>query len=771
MSVHVFGIRHHGPGCARSLKEALRSLEPDIVLVEGPPDAQEILPMLAHREMKPPVALLVYAPNNPKDAVYYPFVHYSPEWQALSHALTCGVPARFMDLPQAYQLGRDGQPPTRPPTPPEAQSRPPAGEATPAEEADSEGGLPAGAEPGIEDDPIGQLALAAGYTDRELWWEHQIEQRRDAAGLFEAILEAMTELRALALAPEGREAQREAWMRRAIREAQAEGYARIAVVCGAWHAPALLNGGTGKDATLLKGLKKVTVEATWAPWTNSRLSYRTGYGAGIASPGWYEHLWSAPPTRPDGYPVAARWVAHAARLLRGEDLDASSANVIEAVRLAEALAAVRELPMPGLAELHEAIQTVLCGGDAAPMRLIREKLEIGEQLGEVPEETPAVPLARDLAALQRTLRLKPSPEVKPLDLDLRKETDLSRSRLLHRLAMLGVPWGRPERVSGKSSTFHELWRLQWHPEFSVALIEASIWGNTVEAAAVARTRDEADKAPNLPALTALLDAAILAGLPDAVDHLLNRVRDAAAVSADVLHLMDALPPLARVARYGDVRGSGATQVDPVITALFERTLVGLPLACRNVDEEAAGRLAEGIGAVQASVALLDRPEQRAEWLDTLRRIAQEETVHGLLRGWTCRLLLEGQALDTEELQRLAGLALSPASPAPEAAAWVQGVLRGSGLLLLHQDGLWRALDRWTQELSSETFTEMLPLVRRAFSGFAPPERRKMGEKVRHLSVGSSPTASTVDVEELDYERADLVLPVLADILGVGSRAG
>ena len=55
----------------------------------------------------------------------------------------------------------------------------------------------------------GMLAEAAGYTDHELWWERQIEQRRDANGLFEGILEAMTALRT-DLHPQGRATRRSA---------------------------------------------------------------------------------------------------------------------------------------------------------------------------------------------------------------------------------------------------------------------------------------------------------------------------------------------------------------------------------------------------------------------------------------------------------------------------------------------------------------------------------------------------------------------------------
>src|SRR5947208_3555524 len=190
MSIHVFGIRHHGPGCARSLLAALAALEPDIVLVEGPPDAQAVLPLLTHAAMRPPVALLVYAPDQPHRAAFYPFTTYSPEWQALRYALGRGIPARFIDLPQAVRFAQeplpklqvteergpidaDGGAPANSPIPGEATA-PDGGPPPPAGEGTGEGSP----EPALREDPIGMLAEAAGYDDHELWWEHQIEQRQ-----------------------------------------------------------------------------------------------------------------------------------------------------------------------------------------------------------------------------------------------------------------------------------------------------------------------------------------------------------------------------------------------------------------------------------------------------------------------------------------------------------------------------------------------------------------------------------------------------------------
>lgn len=764
----IFGIRHHGPGCARALRAALDEMRPDLVLIEGPPDAEEVLPLAAREEMDPPVALLVWAAEEPRHAVYYPFASFSPEWQAIRWAAANGVPARFFDLPQAHHIALDLAAEKKEKEEREANADTPAAEEEPVPEA-SPVAPPEAPDP-LHDDPLGVLAEAAGYTDRELWWEQQIEQRRDASGLFEAILAAMTELRSHAKPPEEREAMREAFMRQRLRAARKEGFERIAVVCGAWHAPALaasdsVKGSVKDDTALLKGLPKVKTAATWIPWTNSRLSSRSGYGAGIASPGWYQHLWTAP----DRAPI--RWVTQAARLLREEDLEASPASAIESVRLAESLAALRGLPMPGISELNEAVQSVLCHGETAPMAVVRDRLEIGDVLGRVPEESMVVPLQRDLETQQRQLRLKATAEIRELDLDLRKDNDRSRSLLLHRLRLLDVPWGEPREVYGKSGTFHEIWKLAWKPEMVVRLIERSLWGNTVEEAAAAFAVDRGRNAADLPALTRLLDEAILAGLSAAVDHLLSELQARAAVSSDLRHLMETLPPLARVSRYGDVRGTRSADVLPLVRGLFERITVGLPGACSSLDDDAATRMVESIGRVQESLDLLDLSDLLEEWREVLVLLADLEGAHGLVRGYACRLLLDQGALDADEIGRRARLALSPVVPTRDAAAWIEGLLRGSGLLLLHHDGLWLALDAWLADLSEDGFTEVLPLLRRAFSSFQPPERRRMGEKVKDLRRGGSPAARPT-AADVDAERAARVLPVLAHILGttLGARS-
>ena len=775
----ILGIRHHGPGSARSVLKALADVRPDLILVEGPPDAQELLPLAADAGMKPPVALLLYDPTEPRRAVYYPFAEFSPEWQAIGYGLANGIPVRFMDLPQAIRLALEIEAETTAETVAPAAEAPPAADPAAPVESDADmqqaDGNGKSALPDIRRDPLRWVAEAAGYGDGERWWEHLVEQRQDSRELFQAILELMTALRAEAdaqsppdeatasgwrgveAARQELEQQREAAMRTQLRAAQKEGFERIAVVCGAWHAPALANPPPAReDNARLKGLPKRKLAATWVPWTHGRLTYASGYGAGVDAPGFYLHLWESA-----GEPTA-RWLARIAQLLREHDLAASTASVIEAARLAEALAALRDRPRPTLEELNEATLAVLCHGDATPLRLLKERLLIDERLGEVPDGTPMLPLQQDLQRQQKRLRLVPEAGQRLLELDLRKPNDLERSQLLHRLNLLGIAWGRTEQVSGKG-TFKENWRLQWRPELAVAVIEANLWGNTVLDAASARARDLAQRGEQLSQLTELVEQTLLAELPDAIGEVMERLQNVAALTSDIPHLMDSLPPLVRVLRYGNVRQTDAGLVGHVVDGLVTRVAIGLPAACSSLDDEAARAMFVKIQSMNAAISLLQNPEQTALWQGALTKLADQAGLHGLLAGHTCRLLFDQNVLPPSETARRMGLALSLAGEPARAAAWLEGFLHGSGLLLLHNDALWGILDGWVSGLTSEAFAQLLPLLRRTFAGFPAPERRQLGERVKRSGAARGPATVEADV---DVERADWVLPLAARLLGL-----
>ncbi|MCK6544491.1 DUF5682 family protein [Myxococcota bacterium] len=752
--LHVLGIRHHGPGSARAVRQALDALAPDHVLLEGPPDGDAVISLAADVGLVPPVALLVHQADRPTRAVYYPFAEFSPEWQAMRWALEHAVPVRFMDLPQSHRLALSA-----------ARLEKLA--------AAAQAPLDFGAKSPDDDvhpllrlaalDPLAALAKAAGFDDGERWWEQLVEHRREhPLSLFEGIAEAMGTLRATAVGRRDEdEPHREAFMRKVIRETDKHGARKIAVVCGAWHVPALSVDAITRekkgDDALLSGLPKVKTAATWVPWTHGRLTFDSGYGAGVEAPGWYAHLWRSESL------TLETWMTRAARLLRAKDLDVSSAHVIEATRLADALASLRGRAIADLGDVRDAIASVFSFDGALALELVRRELLVGEVLGAVPEHAPMVPLAADLLREQKRLRLKAEAAPREKELDLREVLDRERSHLLHRLRLLGIPWGEPEDVGGQG-TFKELWTLTWDPAFSVDLVDKSRFGTTIESAAAAVVADEVAKEERLSRLAAMCAEVLLADLGPAVDALSARILEVAAIAADVSALMEALPPLVRVLRYGNVRETDTAQVRRAIDGILPRIVVNLAPATSALDEEAARLLAGHVSATDEAVSLLSDELHRESWRATLVAVATRESAHGLVRGRALRLSFDAGAVDGDEAARQLSFALSRGRDPHDGAMWLEGFLSGSGLLLVHDARLLALVDAWVAELPAESFEVMVPLVRRTFSVFAKAERRQIGREL--VKLGPGHVAVKSEPVELDRARAELVYPTLAAIFGV-----
>ena len=747
--VSVLGIRHHGPGSARSVVAELDRLQPSAVLIEGPADADPLLALAAEPGMVPPVALLAYAPDEPRVSAFWPFAVFSPEWQALTWAAGNGVQARFCDLPAGMVLA--------------------------GQHHETDGGGAADDAP--EPDPIGQLAAAAGYNDPERWWDDVIESRVDSpereGTSFAAIGEAMAELRA-GRAGSAFEQRREAHMRQVLRATLKDATGTVAVVCGAWHVPALTTPlpPASRDAALLRGVAKRKAALAWVPWTYSRLASASGYGAGITSPGWYQHLFTVPEQ------TIARWLTRVAGVLRGHDLPVSSAHIIEAVRLAETLAVLRGRPLAGLAEVSEATKAVMCDGDDIAAAFVTRDLVVGEALGAVPDSAPPVPLDADLRARARARKLKIEPLTRTLALDLRKETDRGRSVLLHRLGVLGIGWGEitANLVRG-TGTFHETWTLRWRPELAVEIIDAAIWGTTVESAATARIVSVASPGAPLADITRAVERVLLAELAEALEPVLRALDASAATESDVTHLMAAVPALVRAIRYGDVRGTPTGALSAVVDALTVRVCAGLPAAAGGLADDAASVLRTSLDGMHAALGLHAHgavgTAARDRWLTALAGLDGRRDVHGLVAGRVVRLLTDGGVLSPRDAANRFAAALSVGVGAADKAQWAEGFLSGSGLLLAHDRDLLAILDDWVTSLTAQDFLDVLPLLRRTFGEFAEPERASIGRAVRRPLGGGQDRGGGgrgddggVDdgADEIDAGRAAGALRTVAMIL-------
>ncbi len=745
MPTNIYGIRHHGAGCSKSLKSALKDNTPDVVLIEGPPGGNALIHHVNNKKgLKPPVALLVYNPKELKESSFYPFTEFSPEFVAMGFAIENNIPVEFIDLPPLVQQTLENE-----------------------KTISSDGGNTDENEilnkdtaelPDVTKDPLSYIAKLDGYEDGERWWDVMVENRDSDTSIFSAIGKLMIALREeLPEFTTKTDLVREAYMRKQIRNAE-KNYENIAVVCGAWHLPALVDKPKVKDDNeLLKGLPKIKTDAAWIPWSYSKIAAQSGYGAGVVSPAWYELLYR------DNDNKIEKWFVKAAQLLRKKDMDASSAHVIEAVRLAKTLAVVRNLSKPGLNELYETCVCIFGNGYEEQVRLIYQELIIGNKFGKVDAEISEIPLQKDFRAKCKSYKLNLSEETESIDLDLRKELHVAKSHFLNRLNILDINWGKKQEAGygRKKGSFHEEWRLKWRPSYEITLIESSIWGNTVDGAATNYIQHIATKSNDILEISSMILKCLEADLETPLNGLNQRLLNVSAVSTDIEKLVEVVPELVNIYQYGNVRKTDTSQVKTVIHGIVPRVCIGLANACYGLKEEPARIISEKMLAFHRGINLYEDKELKSAWLHALKDTYGTKSSNALVQGLCLRLLLDEGAIEISIAENEMQLQLSLGADPVLAAVWLEGFLQGNALLIVHNRQLWNTLNEWLEGIKEERFKELLPLLRRSFSRYSAADRGQIAQLVKY---GHKKPKSTV--KELDKTRAESVIPVIQELLGI-----
>jgi hypothetical protein len=726
--VKFFGIRHHGPGSANSLKNALFTWKPDCILVETPEEMDQTFKFFSSPGMTLPIACLLYAKNDPSKASYLPMAVFSPEYQAIVHSQQFQIPIRAIDLPMAYQFVREQNLPTL--------------------------NLSARAND-WEIDPLGKMAQLAGYSDYERWWEVTFEEQEGSTAIFDAIANMMETLRPNGVQEvNGMNIWREAWMRKQIRKAIKEGFEKIAVVCGAWHVPRLQEYHSIKekdDQSILKGRKKEPCTACLIPWSYEQMTPSQGYNSGVHAPFWYESLFFHPKQ------AVVRWMVKAARLLRRKNLDASSAEVMEAVGLANALAGLRNLKIPGLKELEDAALTVLCQGKQAQLDAIYKNLLTNNRVGKIPKEAPQIPIQKDFLKTVKSLRLSSSMEndqIHRKELDLRKPNQLQVSIFLHRLLLLEIEWGR--KLTSKAlaqGSFNERWSLKWHPRILIQIIQCGRWGKTIEEALLNKINHKIEAAKDPVRLAKMLDHVIKADLKEVVQPLLRKLQETGVGQRDTESQMQVLNELIPLRRYGDVRNVDQNVLDWLIDDLITRICLGIQPFVFQMNEEEADQFFSTIQITHHLIGFLEHSDDQVKWLNALKGVLEQKESAPKIRGGILRILYDKGIISLERTQKYFVLELSQRDELEKIGRWLEGFLFGSAGLLLYQPSLLMLLDDWISRLDQNRFMEVLPILRRTFSKYSGNEKQRIMRKVLLQEKNDK------DQEmEWDQKRLKMILP-------------
>ena len=715
---YIFGIRHLSPAGAWHLRRFLDEKKPKLVLVEGPSDLNDQMENLTRRETKPPIAILAYTKETPIRTLLYPFAEYSPEYQAFLWCREHKVSCRFMDLPSEVFLSF-----------PE----------------DAEGSSDEGEEG--RRNVYALLSHKAGEDGQETFWERTMEQASDADSYHEGANVFGRELRDLT---EGQDRDwpetlvREAYMRRQIADAVAEGFApeEIVAVTGAYHVEGLsdeeLPPMTDEE---LAHLPKVGANHTLMPYSYYRLSARSGYGAGNKAPAYYELLWEGL-RQGETMHAPYSYLSKIAGYQRAQGNPVSSAEVIEAVRLAGALAALRGGTVPALRDLRDAAVTCLGRGSFSDISLAVADTEIGTTIGALPEGVSRTSIQEDFYRQLKRLKLEKyrTLAAQDLTLDLRENRrvssqeaafmDLHRSFFLHQLRVLCISFVKQQRVQQDNATWSEQWVVCWTPEAEMQLVEAALKGDTVEQAASFQMKEQVEQAADIGQIALVIEDAFTCGMASTVKYAVAALQAMAVDAVSIEGLGQTVHRLSTVISYGNIRQLDSAPLEPILKQMFYRACLLLPGAC--VCDDAAGKeiamAMERLNAASLAHDFLDGQE----WIAALRETARRDDLNTKLSGFAMAILLERGLADSAELKLEVQRRLSKGVPADLGAGWFEGLAMKNRYALIARLSLWEDLDSYLDELDEEEFKRALVFLRRAFADFTSGEKDEIAENLGEI---------------------------------------
>jgi hypothetical protein len=760
--INVFGVRHLSPMGAWHLRRYLDAVEPDLVLIEGLADAVELVPHITRKGTRPPIAILAYTDSLPVRTLVYPLAKYSPEYQAMSWADEHDVAVDFIDLPSDIFLAlQDIEEERRQRTRKEKESAP------------SESALPAAEAPPPER-PLSvydEFARRSGEADYETYWERHFEHNLSDDAYRLAAYEFGQSLRELEQdAPLWRAENlvREAFMRRCIEAAIAKGHKpeKIVAVVGAFHAPVLAGEHPAMTDGELASLRRRASKLTLMPYSYFKLSSQSGYGAGNIAPSYFELLWE---TLEQGglAELPSRYLSLVARHMRESGTHRSTAEVIEGVRLANTLSALKDGLAPTLADLRDAAITLIGHGELAAVKDAVARVEVGTAIGELPKGVSRTSIQADFEREVTRLKLeKYKTTVKQeLALDLREnrqaksvETaflDLNRSSFFHRLRVLGVGFVAPLRTSQQSTTWAEKWQLQWTPESEIQLIEAVLLGETVELATGYKFKTTLEACTVIGEAADVVADACQCGMMASMEAARKRLQELAASTSEFTAISHAAHVLGQIVRYGDVRKFDPEPLLPLVEELFVEGALALHAAA-SCDNEMAVKVLVAVDEMN-KVALehSDRVEESL-WIERLRKLSDADDRNPLLSGYACALLLERGLISNDDLAREVSRRLSPGVPADLGAGWFEGLSKRNRYALLARQPLWEQLADYVSSLEEDHFRRSLVFLRRAFGSFSPREKRQIAENLaQHWGVTADSASEAIEQKLSDDEEKKL----------------
>jgi hypothetical protein len=535
--------------------------------------------------------------------------------------------------------------------------------------------------------------------------------------------------------------QREAFMSSQIRAAMNELSGRILVVTGGYHSSALHASIHGKDQpdTPDPASPEISPESAGAergialtPFSYERLDNLRGYDAGMPNPGFYHQVWE---DRSLAKTASHRTLlAHVAKVLRKRGQPISAADLIAAETTARGLAQLRAHATVWRRDLIDGIIGALIKeersyGIGHPLLDAVHEVFRGGERGQLAEGTILPPLVEDLRQQLAQHNLEPKPAAREVELDLEAEHDRERSRLLHRLRILGIAGFA--HLAGTNFVSRddmvkvwERWQIRWSPDFDATSVEAARYGGTLTDATAARLveRSTGNERDAEKAALLLLDAS-LAGLGELAASFLERLAALIRADSDFFTVTKSLGHLLYLFAHDHcLQTAGRGDLGGLLRETYVRGLWLLETL-----GQVSGRDRDLLSGIRGLLDVFERCHtsltlDRDEFVSVFRRVSAAKEQRPLSRGAAMGALWTLGESDAARVRTELLLFANPDS----LGDFLAGLFALAREVVQRHRDLILSIDEVLAAFADEEFLAALPALRLAFTFFTPREKHHMG---------------------------------------------
>ena len=726
-----YPVRHHSPACALHLKRVMDSYKPDIVLIEGPTDSAHLIPYIANDESVPPFCIYYsyddadgrVSDEKEKYRAYYPFLAYSPELLAIQHAGKNSIPTRFIDLPYALRLINKIE-------------KEPSVQFYYNENNEYE-----------ENSYTTMIARNAGCRGFSEFWEKQYELTAETTETHEFVRKVfylgyyMRESTPADSVTIKEDRQREQYMAEEIRKSMSD-YKRILVVTGAFHVTGLMHALNANEKQTLKSCKKDSVASYLMPYTFKETDSREGYAAGMPFPAFYQKVWEKMIAgKKDVYNATVLdyliTTAHYARKTEAISIP----DEVNAFNMAISLAALRDKASAGVFELLDGARSSYIKGDANMTSTFQIgfllRLLSGMGAGKVADNEfipPVVLEFRTLCALHRFKTTNIERQEVTLDI-IKNPAHYQKSRFLHQLQFLETGFGSlvsgPDYVNRRDKNLvREIWACRYSTQVETRLIDLSVYGTTLSQVCTSLIEKKFKDNITADDLGSLLISVQVMGVDDFYLKYEDKIRYVIQNERNFVNLCKLIGSLLYLANMQSLMNGQVMPVIPELSRIAFKEAVIQMAAVRHVKENEEEEICKYLSRLYSYTLEAKYEFDIGMFVSEIELALTDVFSNSRFYGACLAIYYKLGKIEQQEFcDRIAVYFESCMTQPEEAASFVCGLFLIARDVLFVDARIWQTINNILSKADNDTFLNILPNLRFAFTSFLPGEINRLGKMI------------------------------------------